>query len=118
MPGLRHGNGADTVTCCAPSVPRQLSLRNMLLRRAILIGALSLLSASAHDVPRSQPLPAAAAPPMVHLPAMFVANNGQWDPAVQFALVGGGTVSWIHDDGWTSRFERWSLPQGHADERA
>lgn len=43
----------------------------------------------------------------------FVPNVGQWDPAVRFAAVG-DTAAWLHDDGFTLRYERWSATAGDA----
>jgi hypothetical protein len=43
----------------------------------------------------------------------FVANVGQWDAAVRFAAVG-DTAAWLHDDGFTLRFERWSAAASDA----
>jgi hypothetical protein len=37
----------------------------------------------------------------------FVPNLGQWDPQVRFVALG-DTAGWLHDDGFTVRFERWS----------
>jgi hypothetical protein len=37
----------------------------------------------------------------------FVANQGQWDDEVRYAVLG-DTAGWLHDDGFTLRFERWS----------
>lgn len=39
----------------------------------------------------------------------FVPNRGQWHADVRFAAVG-DTVGWLHDDGFTLRYERWSEP--------
>lgn len=50
--------------------------------------------------------PTAAEHAAVH-ELQFVANVGQWDPAVRFAAVG-DTAAWLHDDGFTLRYERWS----------
>lgn len=39
----------------------------------------------------------------------FVPNLGQWNDAVRFAALG-DTAGWLHDDGFTLRFERWASP--------
>ena len=40
----------------------------------------------------------------------FVPNRGQWAEAVRFAAIG-DSMAWLHDDGYTLRFERWSAPR-------
>ncbi|MFN3243972.1 MAG: hypothetical protein ACE37K_20870 [Planctomycetota bacterium] len=42
----------------------------------------------------------------------FVPNRGQWSDGVRYGVLG-DTVGWLHDDGFTLRFERWTA----ADER-
>ena len=37
----------------------------------------------------------------------FVPNRGQWHDEVRFCALG-DTAGWLHDDGFTLRFERWS----------
>ncbi len=39
----------------------------------------------------------------------FVPNRGQWHDDVRYAAIG-DTAGWLHDDGFTLRFERWSAP--------
>ncbi|MEO6594944.1 MAG: hypothetical protein ABIP94_09355, partial [Planctomycetota bacterium] len=39
----------------------------------------------------------------------FVPNRGQWHDAVRFTALG-DTIGWLHDDGFTLRFERWTRP--------
>lgn len=41
----------------------------------------------------------------------FVPNRGQWSPEVQFGVLG-ATQAWLHRDGWSIRFVRWSGPEG------
>ncbi|MBL9078135.1 MAG: hypothetical protein JNL08_11560 [Planctomycetes bacterium] len=41
----------------------------------------------------------------------FVPNHGQWHPEVRFAALG-DTAGWLHDDGFSLRFERWCEPAG------
>lgn len=37
----------------------------------------------------------------------FVPNLGQWSPEVRYAALG-DTTGWLHDDGFTLRYERWA----------
>lgn len=39
--------------------------------------------------------------------AEFVPNLGQWHADVRYAVLG-GTVGWLHDDGFSLRLERWA----------
>ena len=49
--------------------------------------------------------------PACAVPLQFVPNRGQWDESVRFAAIG-NTAGWLHDDGFTLRYERWSSPDG------
>jgi len=59
-----------------------------------------------HGAPAGAPpaLRAAAAAAIARV--QFVPNVGQWDEQVRFAALG-ETTGWLHDDGFTLRFERW-----------
>lgn len=52
--------------------------------------------------PAASRVAAAAAMQRLH----FVPNVGQWHEAVRFAALG-DTTGWLHDDGFSLRFERW-----------
>jgi hypothetical protein len=58
--------------------------------------------------------PAAAAVATTLAQQQFVPNLGQWDAEVRFAAFG-DTLGWLHDDGFTVRFERWSAAASSAD---
>ena len=45
--------------------------------------------------------------PQVDLPIHFVANAGQWQEPVAMVALGGSATTWVFDDGFAQRFERW-----------
>lgn len=52
------------------------------------------------------PAPAATAVADTLAAVRFVPNQGQWASAVRYAVLG-DTLGWLHDDGFSVRFERW-----------
>ncbi|MFK7739590.1 MAG: hypothetical protein AB8H80_04640 [Planctomycetota bacterium] len=50
---------------------------------------------------------------LAHDAVRFVPNQGQWQPSVRYAVLG-PTVGWLHDDGFSVRYERWSQDEGDA----
>ncbi|MBX3463531.1 MAG: hypothetical protein KF830_10195 [Planctomycetes bacterium] len=79
-----------------------------LLLPAATLGALALLPWPA-PMPSTRGNSGAAAreAPAATLAALrFVPNMGQWHDEVRYAALG-DTAGWLHDDGFTLRFERW-----------
>lgn len=66
-----------------------------------ILQALALLAALAGG------LLAQSAPRMPQPPVCFLPNTGQWDEAVRHALRGSGADGWVHDDGFTLRWQDW-----------
>ncbi len=85
---------------------------SLVLAAACSLGAVAAAQSGAEPASASTavPRPAAAA---CAVPLQFVPNRGQWDAAVRFAAVG-NTAGWLHDDGFTLRYERWSAPAASA----
>ena len=52
-------------------------------------------------------LAAQAAPKAPQPPVCFLPNTGQWDAVVRHALRGSGVDGWVHDDGFTLRWQEW-----------
>lgn len=74
--------------------------------------ALGVVSWSAAPMPPAtgagQPVDRVAAAAAVTA-VRFVPNRGQWHDEVRYAAIG-DTAGWLHDDGFTLRFERWREP--------
>ncbi|MEY4673554.1 MAG: hypothetical protein RL148_1338 [Planctomycetota bacterium] len=80
--------------------PGLLSTLLALAAAALLPG---LPAAQGKAVP-GEPTGVAAAP---RAPLCFLPNGGQWDAAVRHALRGSGADGWVHDDGFTLRWQHW-----------
>lgn len=52
-------------------------------------------------------LVAQSVPKVPQPPVCFLPNTGQWDAVVRHALRGSGADGWVHDDGFTLRWQAW-----------
>ena len=68
-------------------------------------------------IERVQPIPPVE-PPTVDLPVHFVSNRGQWAEPVAMAALGGSAMTWLFDDGFAQRFERWAADDGRTGARS
>jgi len=84
-------------------------LTSILLLATIVWGAASWRPVA--PVARSESEIAAGAAAATATAVRFVPNRGQWHGDVRYAAIG-DTAGWLHDDGFTLRFERWAHSAG------
>ena len=92
-------------------------MRRPLARSVSFVGAAVFAAWAVTPSPSAAPRAEAAAPPGIDAAlaqVRFVPNHGQWHGDVRFAALG-DTAGWLHDDGFTLRFERWREPSVPAD---